>query len=403
LQIIYYFFTKKEINFSFATQIKNIKPMQSAHFFKIAQSHFNEALPFVLYTKPNVSIIKGMFQNDATLYRSENLTESGFVFAPFNADGNTILMPTIHSEILECAVSKDLTPPDCLQDKDFQNNFHGNFAEAKSIHLNLVSKAIKAIKKGLFKKVVLSRKEEIMLLNTNPITLFKRLLSEYKTAFVYCWYHPKIGLWLGASPETLLSVTGTRFTTMALAGTQTFMADKEPIWKAKETTEQQLVTDYLAKNLQPLVSNLTIAGVETIKAGNLLHLRTKISGILKANLIAIVAVLHPTPAVCGLPKLMAKQFILENENYHREFYTGFLGEINRVEFIERNTNRRNVEHSAYNSQTTVSNLFVNLRCMQLTDVQASVYVGGGITIDSIPEQEWEETVNKTQTIKKVLF
>ena len=41
--------------------------------------------------------------------------------------------------------------------------------------------------------------------------------------------------------------------------------------------------------------------------------------------------------------------------------------------------------------------------MQLTDVKASIYVGGGITKDSIPESEWEETVNKKQTMKKVLF
>ncbi|WP_313791385.1 chorismate-binding protein [Lacinutrix neustonica] len=113
--------------------------------------------------------------------------------------------------------------------------------------------------------------------------------------------------------------------------------------------------------------------------------------------------MHPTPAVCGLPKATAKQFILENENYKREFYTGFLGELNCQERTSRNTNRRNVENNAYNLVNTVSNLYVNLRCMQLSDVQASIYVGGGITKDSMPKKEWEETVNKAETMKKVLF
>lgn len=377
--------------------------MQSNHFFEIAQNHFDDALPFVLYRKPNTSVVKGLFQKDDLVYASENLTESGFIFAPFNNEERSVLIPTTHSELLE---SKELGHLERSRKVDSVDDNE----EAKSSHINLVSKAIKAIENNTFKKVVLSRQEFVSLsdLSTehagaNPVNLFKRLLSEYKTAFVYCWYHPKIGLWLGATPETLLSVSGNRFTTMALAGTQAFKGDDNPTWKAKETDEQQLVTDYLVSNLQSSVSHLNVSKVETIKAGNLLHLRTRVSGILNSNLKTIVDVLHPTPAVCGLPKTVAKQFILENENYKRAFYTGFLGELNIVEKITRNTNRRNVENSAYASVKKVSNLFVNLRCMQLTDVKASIYVGGGITKDSIPELEWEETVNKTQTMKKVLF
>lgn len=365
-------------------------------FFEIAQNQFNDALPFVLYQKPNASVVKGLFQNNDLVYTSENLTESGFVFAPFNIEERTVLIPSNQSEILECDFVIPAQTEINLQEAN-------NLSEAKSFHINLVSKAIKAIKNNTFKKVVLSRKEEVSLLEGNPIELFKRLLSQYKSALVYCWYHPKIGLWLGATPETLLSITGNRYTTMALAGTQAYKGNNNPTWKTKETQEQQLVTDFLVNNLQPLVSSLNVSKVETVKAGTLLHLRTQVSGILNSNLKAIVEVLHPTPAVCGLPKAVSKQFILENENYKREFYTGFLGELNITEKITRNTNRRNIENSAYNSVKTVSNLFVNLRCMQLTDVKAHIYIGGGITKDSIPEQEWEETVNKSQTMKKVLF
>lgn len=378
--------------------------MLSEDFFKIAQNHFNDALPFVLYRKPNASVVKGLFQNDDIVYTSQNLTESGFVFAPFDSKKQTVLIPFEQSECLE---TNFVIPESMLSAVEVKAGIYlkveNDLTESKLFHIDLVLKAIKKIKRNTFKKVVLSRKEEVNLLEKNPIQLFKRLLSQYKTAFTYCWYHPKIGLWLGATPETLLSVTGNRFTTMALAGTQAFKGDDNPTWETKETEEQQLVTDYLVNNLQASVSSLNVANVETIKAGNLLHLRTRVSGILNSNLKAIVDVLHPTPAVCGLPKIVTNQFILENENYNREFYTGFLGELNIVEKITRNTNRRNVENSAYNSVKTVSNLFVNLRCMQLTDVKASIYVGGGITKDSFSELEWEETVNKTETMKKVLF
>ncbi|MEM6517510.1 MAG: chorismate-binding protein, partial [Bacteroidota bacterium] len=113
--------------------------------------------------------------------------------------------------------------------------------------------------------------------------------------------------------------------------------------------------------------------------------------------------LHPTPAVCGFPKLDAKQFILENENYNRQYYTGFLGELNFKNRRTRNTNRRNVENSAYGSFRLESDLFVNLRCMQIIKNEAHIYVGGGVTRDSTPEKEWEETTNKAATMMDVLI
>ncbi|MEJ6793125.1 MAG: chorismate-binding protein [Lacinutrix sp.] len=370
--------------------------MLSDNFFEIAKHHFNDALPFVLYSNPNTVLVKGIFQEEDTVYASENLNESGFVFAPFNTNNKTILIPLDKSISIEHKFVSSQKTSD-------ENEYEINLSKAKTFHLDLVTKAIKEINTNAFKKVVVSRKEYVNLLESNPITLFKRLLSQYKTAFVYCWYHPKIGLWLGATPETLISVIGNRFTTMALAGTQAYNGEENPTWQAKEIEEQQVVINYLLDNLKASVSSLNVGKTETIKAGNLLHLRTKVSGFLDSDLKTLVTILHPTPAVCGLPKTVTKAFILENENYDREFYTGYLGELNIVEKTARNTNRRNVENNAYSTVKTVSNLFVNLRCMQLTDITASLYIGGGIIKNSNPEKEWEETVNKSQTMKKVLF
>ena len=112
--------------------------------------------------------------------------------------------------------------------------------------------------------------------------------------------------------------------------------------------------------------------------------------------------LHPTPAVCGLPKLAAKAFILENEHYNREFYTGFLGELNFEIRIGPRSGKRNIENRAYTMIRKSTQLFVNLRCMQLQENKGVIYVGGGITKTSNPVSEWEETVSKSLVIKNVL-
>jgi isochorismate synthase len=91
--------------------------------------------------------------------------------------------------------------------------------------------------------------------------------------------------------------------------------------------------------------------------------------------------LHPTSAVCGMPKQEALSFILEKEGYNRAFYSGFLGPVHLQ---------------------GQSNLFVNLRCMQLQKTSAILYVGAGITQDSIPCAEWDETVLKSKTLLSVL-
>ncbi|HNQ28353.1 MAG TPA: chorismate-binding protein, partial [Aquaticitalea sp.] len=173
----------------------------------------------------------------------------------------------------------------------------------------------------------------------------------------------------------------------------------------KEKEEQQIVTDFIVEGLHKSVDKIEVSEVQTVRAGHLLHLKTDILATIHPKTFhmgALLEQLHPTPAVCGLPKSIAKRFILQNEQYDREYYTGFLGELNFKEKLLRNPNGRNIENNAYASVKLVSQLYVNLRCMQLKDNQVSVYVGGGITKDSVPEKEWEETVSKSQIIKSIL-
>ncbi|MFP4845909.1 chorismate-binding protein [Winogradskyella sp. PE311] len=365
-------------------------------FFKILDAQYANKLPFVVYSRPINSIIKCWLQKDNKLHTTANFTESGFVFSPFDLSTESILLPQENCEhhTLEISNLKLETEIVITEIKNKQ----------KLDHIDLVSKGIETIKSTNLDKVVLSREVVKTTDSKKPLEVFKRLFNTYKNAMVYCWYHPKVGLWLGATPELLFKVDGKQLTTISLAGTQPYNSNKQVSWTHKEYEEQQIVTDYIKTQVSPLSSAVNISDVETVKAGNLLHLKTYIRSRIKSDveLISVIKTLHPTPAVCGFPKQLAKDFILKNENYKRQYYTGFLGELNLKQTKTRNTNKRNVENSAYALVKGYSNFYVNLRCMQFKDNMAIIYVGGGITKDSIAEKEWDETVNKTKTINNVL-
>lgn len=371
--------------------------MTSEAFFEYIKNQYDNQLPFVAYRKPNVPTLQGIFQKNADLFFAEDYTEKGFVFAPFDTAEKTVLMPFHLSDVEEAfyEVLEDLSSPKPSATTDVNE---------KQFHINLVNQGVKAIEEGAFKKVVLSRKETVKLAETDPIKIYKNLLNRYKSALVYCWFHPKIGLWLGATPETLIKIEGKRFSIMALAGTQNYTGDLNVSWENKEIQEQQFVTDFILEGIKPLSESYKTSGVETVKAGNLVHLKTMISAQLKENvaLSSIINTLHPTPAVCGLPKQEAKSFILNHEKYNREFYTGFLGELNLETKVAPRLGKRNIENRAYAVTRKSTQLYVNLRCMQLKNGSAIIYVGGGITQSSDAEKEWMETVSKSLVIKTVI-
>lgn len=345
---------------------------------------YQQKLPFVAYRKPNTQVLQAFFQQNDTLFFSEKFIESGFIFAPFNDANNAILIPNKHSHYLEETLNLN---------SDFQEDRDACFTvedlEAKKLYLQLIKKTIKAIKDHEFQKVVISRKEEVELNDFDMIHTFKQLLNSYQNAFVSVWFHPKIGLWLGASPETLVRINNSQFSTMSLAGTQVFKNTEPIVWGNKELEEQQLVTNFIESQLKPLVTTMKTGERTTLKAGALMHLKTSIAGVFddeKGDLKTCIKALHPTPAVCGLPRDTSKEFIQANEHYQRTFYTGFLGELN----LPSKTN------------TIKSSLFVNLRCMEIQNNNAIIFIGGGITKDSNPSKEWDETVSKSLTMRKVL-
>ncbi len=366
-------------------------------FFKRIESQYNQGLPFVVYKKPNEIKVTSILQNTDDLIFAKDFTEKGFVFSPFDNAEKTVLMPLEGAEVLRI---NGAIPFEAA----IQSIQQITSTDSRDFHINLVNKGVEAIEDNQFKKVVLSRTESVQLEETNPISIFKKLLNKYTSAFVYCWYHPKVGLWLGATPETLVKIEGTQFSIMALAGTQDYKGTLDVVWQEKELQEQKFVTDFIVDSLKNTADHLKKSEIETVKAGNLLHLKTMISARLKPNvsLKDVITSIHPTPAVCGLPKQEAKSFIIKNENYKREFYTGFLGELNLDVISAPRSGKRNIENRAYAITKKSTQLYVNLRCMQVKDNIAIIYVGGGVTKSSNAESEWEETVSKSQVIKSIL-
>lgn len=368
------------------------------NFFNCIETQYNNKLPFVAYRKPGESSISGLLQKDNALHITKDFTEKGFVFAPFDNASDAVLLPVDYASKIVCSDYEVI--PTQLIGKPLSVVTD----EQKAFHINLVNKGVEAIKDSAFKKVVLSRQEAVQISEQNPIGIFKSLLNHYSLAFVYCWYHPKIGLWLGATPETLIKIEGHQFSIMSLAGTQEYNGTLDVTWQDKEKEEQQFVTDFIVDSIKPSVDYLKVSNTETVKAGNLVHLRTLISARLDSNsaLKDVISIIHPTPAVCGLPKQASKDFILKNENYNREFYTGFLGELNLETVVKPRSGRRNIENRAYAIPKKSTQLYVNLRCMQIKNNTAIIYVGGGITSHSNADSEWDETVSKSKVMKNVL-
>lgn len=269
--------------------------------------------------------------------------------------------------------------------------------DSKARFQRTVELAVSAIRQNQFKKVVLSRTKDLPYCEKfQPAKAFCKLAKVYPHAFVSLVNLPdREEMWLGASPEALVRQDAHgNFRTMSLAGTQNARNEAGELipkfdirWGEKEIEEQALVSRYIVECFKKIrLREYTETGPKTVLAGNLYHLRTDFevdTAALDFPELASVMLklLHPTSAVCGVPKLPSLKFLTEIEGYDRSFYSGFLGPAQ----ISGDTN-----------------LFVNLRTVRFKAGKATFFAGAGITEDSIPEREWEETEMKCDTLLKVI-
>ncbi len=269
-----------------------------------------------------------------------------------------------------------------LSDWHYSNNFPEVIDYPK--YMRNAELFLKAMNELGMKKAVFSRVKKIDFLKDDTFTFFKNLCEKYPKAFVYLASSPLFGTWLGASPEILLEIHGQNVFTMSLAGTKSI--ENQEVWDKKELNEQQYVTDFIIETItEQGITEIDTQGPYSFEAGPVKHLRTDISFDLgNRTPLELATALHPTPAVSGLPQQLAVELIeaIENHdlNYNRFLYAGFLGYVSP-------------DHTK---------LFVNLRCCQLQENEAFLYVGGGFTKDSNIELEWQETERKSKTLLTVI-
>lgn len=300
--------------------------------------------------------------------------KSGFIFAPF--------IPSSESPILlfrPDEVSSDLIDPE-VEGEAYGVSFLDE-DEDRADYSRVFKQFHQAIASGEFTKLVLARESSIEAdREIDAWGLFVHACQIYHHEMVTLVSSDVSGTWLTVTPELLLQGELEQWHTMALAGTQP--ASECDHWSETDRREQQLVTDFIAERLKPYSAQVEQQEPRIAQAGDLAHLCTDFYFNFKDDdrLGAVIDSLYPTPAVCGLPKEAARQFILNHETTPRAYYSGFQGPLN----IDGHTN-----------------LFVTIRTMKLHGDQCRIYAGGGLLATNEEQDEWEETQAKMETMLKI--
>lgn len=370
--------------------------------------HLEEGNSFSLWRLPN-SNQKHLIVSSEKLKPIKDLTieeiESGFIIAPFNPDTGAFFMKAserylfedgkLHGEQRSTTESKKIDfVSKSVNPKSFafhQLPIDKQSDSKKDDYMQLVNAAKARIAEGDLEKVVPARCKTIeMPESLDLIETFEQLCKVYPDAFVSLLSSKTTGTWLGASPELLVQADGKTFSTAAVAGTQLVAKNtdlKSIAWTQKEIEEQALVSRYIINCFKKIrLREFEEHGPKTWQAGNLVHLKTDFTVDMNETNFpqlgsVMLKLLHPTSAVCGMPREKSLDFVRENEEFERGYFSGFLGPVNYL---------------------GESNLYVNLRCLQWNRDKIKLYAGAGVTSDSNPEKEWEETEMKMNTLLRII-
>lgn len=355
-------------------------------------------LSFALYRLPWTDECYFVLQQSGDVEQLADIRElnkkKGFVMAPFlQSDHHPLIVirPDITAydwdEISEAISS--LKCADALLTCKNQTEKLSPFVSEetdKERYTQAFERFITPLQKKHFQKLVLSRSSTKHINDDfSPLAAFVRACNNYPRMMIYLCHTPVSGTWVGSTPEILLSGHGKEWHTVALAGTMPMQNEVMPMdWDKKNQDEQGYVADYIRRIIKKFGNKMNEKGPYTARAGQLVHLKTDFYFLLKNtdNIGNLLQELHPTPAVCGLPKEDAFRFILENEGYDRSYYSGFIGWLD----TEGHTD-----------------LYVNLRCMEIKPGETTLYAGGGILASSEIESEWTETGDKMNTMKSILY
>lgn len=360
--------------------------MSSLIGYSVIDYCLSKHLLFAAYTlagETKFNLIISKSSTSKTIDSLDQLTHlKGFTLVPFSNKTKSSILIEPDFFLKEGEMSSSI-----IQLKQNDNKQEEDLLRATSqqSYFKQFDQFISAINTSTFSKLVLSRVHSIEKRDVSLSEIFKTLNQAYPSHFNYILYTPESGCWIGSSPEILYEESGNQAKTIALAGTQkkTSKYPDDYIWGAKEQKEQAFVVDYIEEILSKSLNGKYKKSNSTAIAANVVHLKTTFSFDQEKikNKGDFINDLHPTPAVCGIPKYQAQSFIEKTESHDREYYSGFLGPIN------------------LNSQ---SNLFVNLRCLKVGESQFHLFVGGGITKDSNAQKEWVETELKAESLLAII-
>ncbi len=252
---------------------------------------------------------------------------------------------------------------------------------SKETYMAQAARCISDLKGGKFKKIVLSRTicNEYAIISWRNV--FKNLLDKNPDAFVFAFHSEEAGFWMGASPEKYLSYHRDQVSTMALAGTR--MAGSADEWSDKEREEQKIVADYICEKFDLVGMKYAMSPTYTRNAGTVEHICNDFEGTVTTptQVDKLRNFLHPTPAIAGVPAKEAIKYIKDVEKRSRRYYGGFIGPVDAWGNFD---------------------FYVNLRSLEFDSERYCIYVGGGLTADSDPEKEWQETIHKAKTLQRFL-
>ncbi len=245
-----------------------------------------------------------------------------------------------------------------------------------------VQKALKSIQKSELHKVVLARCLTLELATApNPLAIAAALKPKSQGAFLFCLQSPTFSF-LGATPERLFARKGNELHTEAIAGTrrrgkngsEDERLKLQLLNSPKDLREFSFVQTYLQETLQPLADPIHFSPLSIHATQNVQHIYSRCTATLKKEVTdeELLHHLHPTPALCGMPKQKALQFIQKFEPFDRGLYGGVIG--------------WKTSHS--------SEWIVAIRSCLIEGKTVKLYSGTGIVAGSDPQEEWEELDQK---------
>lgn len=253
--------------------------------------------------------------------------------------------------------------------------------------------AARAISDEKMCKVVLARARAAQFDGLlDPLHPLKALDQNYPNTFRFLFAPHGPQAFLGATPELLARVEGGELFSIALAGSvgrgeTPAEAEKlaaELLASTKDRHEHALVVGAIRHGLEPLTAQLNIPNTPGIRRlANIQHLETPIHGRLADGhgALDVVAALHPTPALGGVPRQPALEFIAAHEPTPRGWYAAPIGWLDA------------------NGDGTFA---VAIRSALLEADRALLYAGAGIVDGSDPVKEWQETELKFKPLMDAL-